>query len=516
MDSIRIAVIGAGGPGLTLSAFLARAGHQVYLINFLQHDIAGIEQSLRIISKGIFKGEWSLNSVTPVIDTTIRDVELIILAIHPYLHRMIVEQMAPFIKDSQIILSCPSGIWNAIQIRNMLKEKDPELDIFVGEIQDIPFRYKILNDKGIEILEIYEDISYCFYPESDNAYVDYILLDIFPFLKPVNDIRLTSLATRGNIIVPILGVLNAGALMNDDFLIFNDAMPPEIVRVIDDVDKERLSLLNALGLDLSNLRQTLMKKFGGGSDASYESIIQDFCFFLLSGESSSAMARRILWDVNTEMLPLQSLGKILKVPTPVIDSIINLVTSMFKQKSKNDETSIAGMTITPGLLERSKQTMLDYKHGIELMHSNIDNVCESIQTDLLNDWILVSGKKQLINALKKCIFFRTKRLTGKTTWKQYISLDRNSLIIAVIKKSDWIKDALELGPEFKRLCGLSFEGVGAEFTVKPKLYYEDKKQEISDYMKEFKASLYNLFDTILKKKEIDGKVIQSKIPLEDE
>ena len=118
--------------------------------------------------------------------------------------------------------------------------------------------------------------------------------------------------------------------MKHHFKYYIDGVTKHAALIVEDLDKERLAIAEAMDVKTISARKWLYQTYGSVGTDLYEAI-QNTHAYKLVGSPRSINHRYIWEDVPTGLIPLSSLGNKLDVPTPMIDSFINLATSIFRE-----------------------------------------------------------------------------------------------------------------------------------------------------------------------------------------
>jgi len=234
MRTRKITVIGGGNGGRAFAAYLASRGHEVVLFNRTLSHVKHIAETLLITSEGEIAGTYPLKAVTDDYRAAIADACLILVVLPASAHAEVATKIAPFLQDGQVILLNPGRTWGAIEVKNIITKARPELDVYVGETETLLFTCREIEDTGVKIFKIKDDNPFCFFPEHDNRYGDYLINELFPTMNVADDIKITSLTNIGAIIHPTVVVLNAGSIARQPkFLFYKEGLTPEVVNIIE-------------------------------------------------------------------------------------------------------------------------------------------------------------------------------------------------------------------------------------------------------------------------------------------
>jgi opine dehydrogenase len=319
-----VTVVGAGNGGRAFAAYLASRGFSVnLLLQTVEHSYT-IWETNSIYSEGELEGEFNLNMVTSDPQEAIRDSLIVIVVTPASSHKTVTCNILPWLKSGQIILLNPGRTWGAIEVYQMIKKFRPKLRVCVGETQTLLFTCRKIADYGVKISKIKEEIQCCFYPEYVNDIVKSLILNVFPMFNFVDNINITSLNNIGALVHPAISILNSGSICRKTpFKFYQNGVNDHIVRVIEEIDKERLAVLNALGVSTLSYLEWAKQVYGVDAESYLEAFHGVECYREI-GSPSSLELRYITEDVPTGLVPLASLAEYLRIDTPTINSVITL------------------------------------------------------------------------------------------------------------------------------------------------------------------------------------------------
>lgn len=129
----KIGVIGAGSWGTALAVNLARNNHEVMIWSIIEEEINMLKEHREHVDKlpGVKLADEI--SFTTDIETAIKDMDLLVLAVPSIFTRSTSKLMAPFVKDGQIIVCVAKGIEDHtfMTITDIVEEEIPQADVCV-------------------------------------------------------------------------------------------------------------------------------------------------------------------------------------------------------------------------------------------------------------------------------------------------------------------------------------------------------------------------------------------------
>ncbi len=342
IDYNKIAIIGAGNGGRATAAYLKHRGFTINL-HFRTFDkVKNLYFTKQLQSQGKLKGIFDIDLVTPEYSQLLEeDVGVIIYVVPANVHGDITRKIAPFLQNSQIILLTPGRTWGAIEVYTTLQKLRPDLRVYVGETQTLPFTSRLLGDNGVDIIDIKTQVQYCFYPEKFNERVTTTIFKLFPRLEDVDDIKITSLNNIGAMLHPAGLLMNTGTISRkEDLFFYSEGMSKEVVKIVEHADKERCAIMEKLGMKPITFMKWADTVYRVREPNYYQTFQRIRSYRNITAPKT--MNVRYLWeDVPTGLVPLSSLGKHIGVPTPVIDSLIDLANVIldtdFREKGRSIE-----------------------------------------------------------------------------------------------------------------------------------------------------------------------------------
>jgi opine dehydrogenase len=367
----KFAVLGAGHGGRAMAAYLAAIGCDVNLYNRTPENIQNIKQAKGILltftadlkdylfpmGTGVAeigqKYEYSLSpetdklieedlryvfgkikTISSDMKAVMKDRDVIMVVVPASGHRYMAEKCAPYLRDGQIILLNPGRCFGAIEfyriVNDYYKGEDAP-DITIGEAQTFIYACRRTRPLNVRVLAVKESVDVASIPSKKITNVLNSVKDFYPQFTPTENVLKTSLGNLSGVFHVPITILNATRIdRKRNFRYYLEGITKHTASIIEDVDKERLAIAEAMGVEAISARKWLHQTYGSEGTDLYEAIQNTHAYRKI--ESPKSINHRYIWeDVPTALVPLSSLGKKSDVPTPLIDSFIRLVTSIFKK-----------------------------------------------------------------------------------------------------------------------------------------------------------------------------------------
>ncbi len=382
IGKLKFAVLGAGHGGSAMAAYLGAIGCNVNLYNRTPENIHSIQQlggiylrytydleedifpqgmenindlfleykehletrtrleySLTPQTDELFEEEvkqvfGKLNIISSDIQEVIHDSDIIMVVVPASGHKYIAEKCAPYLKDGQIILLNPGRCFGAIEFYKIINDyyKDKKLpDVIIAEAQSFIYASRRTKPRSVRILGVKNSVNIAAIPSYKTKNIVDFIGEAYPQFTPTDDVLKTSLSNLGCIFHVPIAILNATKIdRKHDFKYYIEGVTEHTASIIEDLDKERIAIAEAMGVEVISALRWLYQTYGSEGSDLYEAIQNTKAYKGI--ESPGSINHRYIWeDVPTGLVPLSSLGKKLNIPTPMIDSFIHQSISVLRK-----------------------------------------------------------------------------------------------------------------------------------------------------------------------------------------
>lgn len=346
----RIAVIGAGHGGLAMAGHLAIMGHQVNLYNRSEERLWGVKSSGTIEVTGEIHGFGKIYLATTNMKEAIEGVELIMVVVPAYAHKWLAEQMAPHLVDGQIVVLHPGRTFGAIEFKQVLQRMKVKADVIIAEAQTFIYASRATGPSQVHIFRIKHSIPVASIRAHLIPYVIDKLRQFYPQFVPGDNVFKTSFENIGSVFHPALCVLNAGWIEHDvDFQFYHEGATISVTKVLERIDMERVKVAEALGIRAISARQWLYMAYSVEGNTLYEAMKKNVGYRGILAPKSLKV-RYVEEDIPCSLVPIASVGKMLKVDTPAINSVIYLGSALnecdyWSNGRTVENLGIAGMSL---------------------------------------------------------------------------------------------------------------------------------------------------------------------------
>lgn len=359
---MKISILGAGNAGCAVAADLTLKGHEVTLIktSHAMHD----DNFEYLQNNG---GKMTLNEFgeikTAYIHKVTRDIaeiqyaEIVVIYIQTNFHEQIIERVAPFLQDDQILLINPGYLSTAYVLKHCRKKRliiaEAESSFIDGRIMEpglfrVGFR-NVRNPIGI-------------YPSKrkEEAIKKLNLMqERFVYLDSVVEAALHN----PNLIVHTVGsVMSIPRIekSHGDFCMYHEAYTrdnPATWMILEALDSEKMDVLEKLGFE--RLPYVEACKYRNSLDETQDAkdVFLGYAEMPTRAKGPTKVdSRYISEDVPQGLVMLEALGKSLNVPTPICTALIEIATAALGRSMRAEGRTPEGLGV-----ENIKKILVDCK-----------------------------------------------------------------------------------------------------------------------------------------------------------
>lgn len=247
---MKVTIVGAGNAGLSHAAMIAKKGHRVTILKTtrLMHDDSfdQLSQNKQIeYVKGGDQGVVKIEKATRDIPDAISQADVIFVLTQSVAHKKISELISPHLRSGQILIVSP-GYAGSFYFSTKCKAKDV---VFV-EGESLSFDARIIAPGKINIC--FENIRNPIgvFPSDKTSHTLKRLQELIPRFTARQNV-LESAFHNPNLIVHTVGAIMSVARIEHskgEFWMYRESFTPTIMKLVEDLDAEKKSILAYFGL----------------------------------------------------------------------------------------------------------------------------------------------------------------------------------------------------------------------------------------------------------------------------
>lgn len=337
---MKICIFGAGNGGLAYAFDFTQAGHDVRLCDFEAYakNLNDIKDIGGIRAEGELEGFVTPAYVGTDLETAITDAELIILCGPAYSTQPMAEAIRPYVNQGQLILVSPSSCAGAIVCKNALGVDLQDAAYPVAETSTLPYAVRVIDKAHIHVyLKLKGGLRMASLPESSLDSFMEIMGPLYPALEAVSSVWQTSLGNANPVIHPAVTLVNAARIeqTQGDFFFYEDGVSDAAGKLIQALDNERIAIGKALGIAIDTDPVVGVQQ-GYMAEDNYTTGYRNAPGFIGIRAQSSLENRYFTEDVGYGLVFLTDLAKTVGVETPVMDSVITIVSVLMSSNYKKE------------------------------------------------------------------------------------------------------------------------------------------------------------------------------------
>jgi opine dehydrogenase len=322
------AVIGAGHGGKAMAAHLALMGFKVSLYNRTASHVEVIKKRGGIELDGGESGPHGFGKlalVTSNIGDAIKKAGVIMVVLPSSAHADVAASMAPHLKDKQIVILHPGRTCGALEFSKVIRDHGCKADVTIAEAETFIYASRSDGPAAARIFRIKEAIPLAALPATRTELALNAISEAYPqFIDGVNVLQ-TSLNNMGAIFHPALTLLNAGWIeaTHGDYQFYIDGVTPSVARMLEVLDRERVTVASALGIRARTALEWLKLAYDTTGTDLHEAIHNQPGYYGI--KAPPTLNHRYLFeDIPMSLVPIASLGNRYGVSVRGMESIIRI------------------------------------------------------------------------------------------------------------------------------------------------------------------------------------------------
>jgi opine dehydrogenase len=325
----RYTVIGAGNGGKAMAAHLAIMGFEVTLYNRTPEKIAAIQArggiTLESQDPAGPHGFGHLACVTSDMQVAIENCDIAMVVTPAYAHYDIAREAAPYLQAGQIVVLNPGRTLGAIEFNRVLDEGGCANCVTVAEAQTFIYASRSDGPTQARIFRIKDAVPLAALPATDTPKVLEKLASAYPQFIDGGDVIQTGINNIGAIFHPTISIFNAGWIeaTSGNFQFYLDGVTPTVARLMEVLDRERVTVASAVGVRAVTAREWLKMAYNADGENLYEAIHNQPGYRGINAPPTLSH-RYITEDIPMSLVPIASLGNHYGVSVRGMESIIRL------------------------------------------------------------------------------------------------------------------------------------------------------------------------------------------------
>ena len=354
---LTFAVMGTGNSGQTFAADLALKGYPVNLAELpdFARNLNAIEKQGGIeISGDAGNGFARMNMITTDLKQAVKGADVIFIGGSAAAHEPFSKALAEHFEDGQFIVFTSN--FGALRFRRWMQAAGVTARVTPVETMSLLYATRAVAPGKVACIGVKNFLPTAALPARRTAEFLDKIRPIFPQFQTAPNVWFTSVNNLNPIVHPPMVVFNAGRIEATGGIGWNlyaDGATESVVRVMEAMDAERMALLRPACPDGISFKDAFEKLYAGyslGKKTLSETLRQSPIHGNPAFQAPAAVDTRYLSeDLPFGLVPWSSVGRMWGIPTPTIDAIIQLASTLIAKNYFDtgltvEELGIAGMT----------------------------------------------------------------------------------------------------------------------------------------------------------------------------
>lgn len=361
-----VAVLGAGNGGLAAVADLVRRGHDVTLWNRSNATLEEISQRGGVAYTGTLgDGFAPVRLVTTAVEKAIDGVDVVLVCLPAPAHEGVARALAPHLSPAHAVVLNPGGLLGSLAVARQLRAAGYADPLRIGETATLSYICRKEGPASVTISSLATDLPFASLPGRSSADMAARLSDVLPMLQAEPHILAAGVASINTVLHPPGIILGAAWIEHTagDFAYYADTAVPSVARLMAAIDEERLAVARAWGIPADPFLDVFARI---GSTSRKAADAGDFRMALEDSLPNRAIraprtldSRYLHEDIPFGVVPLADLGQAVGTPTPVLDAIITIASTITGRQYRQEGRTLAGMGLGEASIESVLTTLVD-------------------------------------------------------------------------------------------------------------------------------------------------------------
>jgi opine dehydrogenase len=264
--------------------------------------------------------------------------------------------MIPLLKDGQLVVIW-AGDAGALRLAKRLREEVPSKKISIAETNTLPYGTRLVGPSKVDLFVKAKKMLFSTFPANETEEKLELVKDTFPVLEPIDNILSVSFSNPNPTVHPPGTLLNIGRIQwsKGEFYLYREGITEAPSRIIRKVYDETLAVAKALGFRMREFEDEQFRNPCSVMCVDFWAPFDKGGIVANMRGPSSIYNRYITEDLPYGLVHRSQLGDLVNIPTPIIDSIINLGSGICKIDFWKGRT-----LVDLGLDGMSKERIIDY------------------------------------------------------------------------------------------------------------------------------------------------------------
>jgi opine dehydrogenase len=326
----RIAVLGAGHGGFAGAADLSRLGFDVALQSRNAERLAPVKANGGIAMKGVYDGFVPVKLITTDVAEAIEGADLIMLVVPSIALADYARELAPLLSPDRVVLINPGHTGGGLHFVASLREAGYRKDVQTCETVTLTYICRMDGPASVTLYSYTRNLAFAAFPGHNAEELHRLIVPVFPQIVQASNALETALTNINAMFHPPGMLMNAGWIEHTagNFMFYRQGITESVGRVTAIIDSERMAIARAFKLQSPSFNEAFYRAGLTSKEGMESGSISKACILSEPNrlvKSPPRLAHRYIYeDVGYGLVPMAALGKLVGVPTPAMDTFIDL------------------------------------------------------------------------------------------------------------------------------------------------------------------------------------------------
>lgn len=321
-NSQSVAVLGAGGEGLALSAHLAAKGATVHLYTREPRRIRTVAAESAVQSRGAVRGRFRLAAVHDDLAEVAGRCRTLFVATVTTAYQDVAAALAPYLTGGQVVVLFSGKLCGSVEFAHALaRHRAASVDVIET---DALFAARPWGDHGVAVHGVKR---WNFFAGADPATTRRhapLLRHYFPGLEPARTLIQRGLTDFGAVAHSPIALANISRIDRaEELLFYHEGLSERTVVLLEEVEQEFRRVGAAYDSPVPPMTQVL-DRYYGCSDGSMLDVLRSVQPYRDIMAPRSLDHRFLHEDISSTLVPVTQLAQRAGVGTPVTSALVSL------------------------------------------------------------------------------------------------------------------------------------------------------------------------------------------------
>lgn len=322
---MKFAVIGAGCGGQSMSVRLTNQGAEVALSDCNAEVVSRLQEEGAIRLSGKIEETASPALVTADNAEAVQDADVVMIVTTVDAHDAVAASIAGSLRDGQIVVLNPGMFLGSVAFRAALERAGCRAAVTIAETADLMYTCRRAPDGSIFHSALKKTMKLAAESAGKTDAVLDVLRPWFPCLVKADSILVTGLSGLGSVLHCVPMLMNANRIdCGERFEYYVDGITPSVARICETVDRERVALAAALGVQALTVVESMQRTYGMEGDDLYTTVTGNPAYAGILAPTS--MKHRFCHeDTYGSLVAFAAVADVIGMPVPGMKAVVGCI-----------------------------------------------------------------------------------------------------------------------------------------------------------------------------------------------